>query len=108
MNKRFVKVLAVIALIFIVLFSVALVLTLLDKTMFNGAIGYFALVSGVVGIGLFFVVRINSVAIRTAEQLEEEERKTSKEKERNDEKADETSTSDESEKLNAEYDSKKD
>lgn len=96
MNKKFVKVLAIIALVFVALFSVALVLTLLDKTMFNGAIGYFTLVCGVVGVGLFFVVRVNSVSIRTAEKLEEEEKNASVAARQKTIKADEPSASEES------------
>lgn len=58
MNNKLKRAVAIIALIFILLFTVALILYLFDRTMLNGAIGDVALWFGVFGILLFVVLRI--------------------------------------------------
>ena len=59
MNGKLRRVIAIIALVFMAIFSVSLVLYLLDKTLFNGAIGIFTLFFGGVGIALFVVLKLS-------------------------------------------------
>ena len=54
MSRKFKRVLAIIALVFIGLFTVSFVAFLVDKTLFNGSIGFFAL-----GLALFFVIKLS-------------------------------------------------
>ncbi len=51
------RILAIIALFFMAIFSVTLVLTFVSPDMWNGAVAYAALVSGLLGAGLFLVLR---------------------------------------------------
>ena len=51
------RILAIIALVFMAIFSVTLVLTFVSPDMWNGAVAYAALVSGLLGVGLFLVLR---------------------------------------------------
>ena len=51
------RILAVIALVFMAIFSVTLVLTFVSPGMWNVAVAYAALVSGLLGVGLFLVLR---------------------------------------------------
>ena len=53
------RILAIVALVFIGLFTVSFVAFLVDKTLFNGAIGFFALFTGGVGLALFFVIKLS-------------------------------------------------
>lgn len=58
------------------IFSVSLVLYLLDKTLFNGAIGIFTLFFGGVGFALFFVLKLsrdNTQDIIDKAKLDEDE-----------------------------------
>ena len=59
MSRKFKRVLAIIALVFIGLFTVSFVAFLVDKTLFNGSIGFFALFTGAVGLALFFVIKLS-------------------------------------------------
>lgn len=49
--------LAVIALVFMAIFSVTFVITLIDPSLLHGAFGYMALISFLSGLGLFSVIR---------------------------------------------------
>ena len=51
------RILAVIALVFMLIFSVSLVIVLASSAMAKHAVGWIALVSGLTGVGLFLVVR---------------------------------------------------
>ena len=53
-NNKFIRIIAIIALVLISVFSVTFVMYLADKTLFNGAIGYIAAWNG--GIGLLLSV----------------------------------------------------
>lgn len=57
MSDKTKKILAIIALVFVGIFTVAFVVFLVDPYMFGGVVAYITLVSGVVGIGLFFVIK---------------------------------------------------
>ena len=59
MGKKSKRILAIVALVFIGLFTVSLVAFLVDKSLFNGAIGFFALFTGGVGLALFFVIKLS-------------------------------------------------
>ena len=59
MGKKSKRILAIVALVFIGLFTVSFVAFLVDKTLFNGAIGFFALFTGGVGLALFFVIKLS-------------------------------------------------
>lgn len=48
-----------IALVFIGLFTVSLVAFFANKSLFNGALGSFAIGSGAVGLALFFVIKLS-------------------------------------------------
>lgn len=59
MKPKLKRVIAVIALVFIGLFTVSLVAFFANKSLFNGALGYFAIGSGAVGLALFFVIKLS-------------------------------------------------
>ena len=59
MNKKLKRVIAIIALVSMALFSVAFVLYLFDNTMLNGGMGAFALFFGGLGLALFFVLKLS-------------------------------------------------
>ncbi len=71
MNKKLRKAVAIISLVFMGLFVVSLVLCLIDIGMLNGSIGFVALLTGFIGISLFFVLHFND----RAEKRNEEARK---------------------------------
>lgn len=56
-NNKLRRALAIVALVFMVIFSITLVITLLNPRLYHGAFSYTALVSGLLGIGLFLVIR---------------------------------------------------
>lgn len=60
MSKRFKKVLAILSLVFMVLFAVSVVLTCFDAKLLNGAIGYTAMFTGFLGISIFFVIKLST------------------------------------------------
>ena len=85
MNEKLKRVIAIIALVFIGIFSVAFVAYLLNATLFNGAIGYCALFFGGVGIALYFVLWISTRGERgqaqnPSEDSEEEEKEADEQK----------------------------
>ena len=57
MKDKPARILAIIALVFIGICSVAIVLTLVDYRMLNGAIGFIALGTGVFGLVIFFALK---------------------------------------------------
>ena len=81
MSKKLKKIIAIIALVFMALFTVSLILTFYDRTLFNGAIGFFTLFTGGVGIALFFTIKLS----RSPEDYEQQE---GKEDENGEEKTD--------------------
>lgn len=70
------RILAVIALVFMAIFSVTLVMTFVSPGMWNGAVGYMALISGLLGIGLFLVIRfvLKDETAKTEDSKAEEEK----------------------------------
>lgn len=60
MNEKVKRVIAIIALVCMGLFSVAFVAYLLNKSLFNGAIGFCALFFGAVGVALYLVLWIST------------------------------------------------
>ena len=73
MSDKTKKILAIIALVFVGIFTVAFVVFLVDPYMFGGVVAYITLVSGVVGIGLFFVIKAFSKKGGEAEETDEPE-----------------------------------
>ena len=59
MNPKLKRIIAVTALVFVGLFTVSLVAYFANRSLFNGALGYFALGSGAVGLALFFVIKLS-------------------------------------------------
>ena len=59
MNPKLKRVIAIIALVFVGLFTVSFVAFLVNKQLFNGALGYFAGGCGAVGLALFFVIKLS-------------------------------------------------
>lgn len=57
MKNKTARALAVIALVFMGIFSGALIATLVDPSLMNGGIGYLALSSGVFSLMVFFALR---------------------------------------------------
>ena len=78
MSKKLKRIIAIIALVAMGLFSVSFVMFLLDKEMFNGGIGLFAMFFGALGISLWFVLylsrdRYEEVMSQLDENEDEEE-----------------------------------
>ena len=59
MNPKLKRIIAIVALVFVGLFTVSFVAFLVNKQLFNGALGYFAGGCGAVGLALFFVIRLS-------------------------------------------------
>lgn len=57
MNTKLRRALAIVGLVCMAIFSVSLVIVLADRTLLNGAFGYIALVSGLLGVAFFLVVK---------------------------------------------------
>lgn len=72
MNNKLKRVVAIIALILISVFTVTFILYIFDKTMLNGAIGDLALWSGAFGLLLVLVLWISRSF--PAQQIKDEER----------------------------------
>lgn len=58
MSKRTVRILAIVALVFMVLFVAATIAWSFDRALFNGAIGYVAIFTGGLGIGIYVVLML--------------------------------------------------
>ena len=56
-NKTLRRVLAIAALVFMGIFTVTFVITLVDPKLCHGAFGYAALVSALLGVGLYLLLR---------------------------------------------------
>lgn len=59
MDPKLKRIIAIVALVFVGLFTVSFVAFLVNKQLFNGALGYFAGGCGAVGLALFFVIRLS-------------------------------------------------
>ncbi len=57
MKDKSARILAIIALVFIVIFSVMLVMTLIDYRMLGGSVGFIALGTGVFALVIFFALK---------------------------------------------------
>jgi hypothetical protein len=57
MSNKTKRILAITALVFMSIFSVSFIMFLIKPDMFGGAIAFITLFSGVIGIGLFFVIK---------------------------------------------------
>lgn len=75
MSKKTKKIIAIVALVFMVLFCVALTLTFYNRMLFNGAIGACALFTGGIGIALFLVLKLSRSPEDAAEENENSESK---------------------------------
>ena len=57
MNDKTKRILAIIALVFMGVFTVAFVAFLINPKMLGGVVAFVALFSGVIGVGLFLVIK---------------------------------------------------
>lgn len=71
MSKKLRQVVAIIALVLVLIFTVSFIMYLTDSTLLNGSVGFLALFSGGFGLALFLVVRL------TAPKAQEEEEEPS-------------------------------
>ncbi|MBR2967452.1 MAG: hypothetical protein IKC35_01580 [Clostridia bacterium] len=72
MNDKLKRVVAIIALVFIGIFTVSLIMYLIDSTMLNGAIGDLTIWSGGIGLMLWLVLYISRSF--PSQQVKDEER----------------------------------
>lgn len=72
MNEKLKRAVAIIALIFMAVFTVSLILYLIDKNMLNGAVGDMALWSGGFGLLLWLVLWLSRAF--PSQQVKDEER----------------------------------
>ena len=72
-NNKLRRVLAIVALVFMAIFTVTFVITLVSPKLYHGAFSYAALVSGLLGIGLFLVIRFALKEKTPPEYLPEDE-----------------------------------
>ncbi len=56
MSKKLKRIIAIIALVFVAVFTVSLIAYFIDKTLLNGAIGFLTMFSGGIGLALFLVI----------------------------------------------------
>ena len=76
MDNKLKRIIAIIALVFVGIFSISFVAYLLDDTLLNGAIGLLATISGGTGLALFIVIKLsrdNTDEIVDAVKEDEEE-----------------------------------
>lgn len=59
MSKKLKQIVAIIALIFMGIFTVSFILWLINSNFLNGQIGFLTLFSGGIGIALFFVIKFS-------------------------------------------------
>ena len=69
MNRKFRKAMAIVSLIFMALFTVALILSLVNPKMFNGSIGYIALFTGFIGLSVFFVIKLSDKSTAKKDEI---------------------------------------
>lgn len=104
MKDKQARALAIVALVFMGIFVVALIVTLVDHTLLNGAIGYVALCSGVFAIMIFIALKAdgrgysvtkmnNEIEMQKIEKAlaEQAEREKAEQAEQNDKAEDEPS-----------------
>lgn len=70
MSKKTKQVIAIVALVFMAVFTVTFVLWLAAPKLWNGQFGWWALVSGCAGVGLFLLVKL----VKTPEEKSQEKR----------------------------------
>ncbi len=70
MSEKAIRILAIIALVFVGIFSVSFVLYLLDKDMLGGAVALVTLISG--GVGFFLFLMVKFMAKKQAPDVVEE------------------------------------
>lgn len=58
MKKKTLRILAIVALVFMGLFTACFIAWCFNRALFNGAIGYAAIFTGGIGIGLFVVIQL--------------------------------------------------
>ena len=75
MKDKHARGLAVTALVFMGIFVGSLIATLVDYTLLYGAIGYVALVAGVVALAIFFVLKADGRGFSLADMKNESELK---------------------------------
>jgi hypothetical protein len=79
MSEKAIRILAIIALVFVGIFSVSFVLYLLDKDMLGGAVALVTLISG--GVGFFLFLMVKFMAKKQAPDVVEESDNESEEDE---------------------------
>jgi hypothetical protein len=88
MSEKAIRILAIIALVFVGIFSVSFVLYLLDKDMLGGAVALVTLISG--GVGFFLFLMVKFMAKKQAPDVVEESDNESEEDEKTENEQDET------------------
>ena len=90
MSEKAIRILAIIALVFVGIFSVSFVLYLLDKDMLGGAVALITLISGGVGFFLFLMVKFMARKQLPDEVEEGEDEKDEEVSEQTDEEKNDT------------------
>ena len=88
MSEKVIRILAIIALVFVGIFSVSFVLYLLDKDMLGGAVALVTLISG--GVGFFLFLMVKFMAKKQAPDVVEESDNESEEDEKTENEQDGT------------------
>ena len=88
MSEKAIRILAIIALVFVGIFSVSFVLYLLDKDMLGGAVALVTLISG--GVGFFLFLMVKFMAKKQAPDVVEESDNESEGDEKTENEQDET------------------
>ena len=88
MSEKAIRILAIIALVFVGIFSVSFVLYLLDKDMLGGAVALVTLISG--GVGFFLFLMVKFMAKKQAPDIVEESDNESEEDEKTENEQDGT------------------
>jgi hypothetical protein len=88
MSEKAIRILAIIALVFVGIFSVSFVLYLLDKDMLGGAVALVTLISG--GVGFFLFLMVKFMAKKQAPDVVEESDNESEEDEKTENEQDGT------------------
>jgi hypothetical protein len=88
MSEEVIRILTIIALVFVGIFSVSFVLYLLDKDMLGGAVALVTLISG--GVGFFLFLMVKFMAKKQAPDVVEESDNESEEDEKTENEQDGT------------------
>ena len=100
-QKKLRQALAIVALVFMGIFTVTFVITLVDPTMYNGVFGYISLVSVLLGVGLYLVIKFLLKEKEAPEYLPKEDPTANPDETQADTVVDETTANDQSTPMEA-------